>query len=318
MFFGYSYASESYILDDQWNSNCDVTPGNWACDEMEISSDGQFRFPTGIAVDQSGNVYVADSWNDRIQKFTPDGEFITKWGSRGSDDGQFRFPTGIAVDQSGNVYVADFSNDRIQKFTQDGEFIAKWGSRGSDDGQFLRPYYIETDDSSNSVYVADFSNSRIQKFTPDGEFITKWGSRGSDDGQFGMGDGTFFTGPTGIAVDQSGNVYVADFSNDRIQKFTQDGEFITKWGSRGSDDGQFRFPTGIAVDQSGNVYVADSWNDRIQKFTPDGEFITKFDSVELSDGKYTFEEIFDLKISDKRLYVSDSRTDSIEIISFTN
>ncbi|HPN63784.1 MAG TPA: SBBP repeat-containing protein [Candidatus Goldiibacteriota bacterium] len=91
-------------------------------------------------------------------------------------------------------------------------------------------------------------------------FVTKWGSQGSEDGQF--------NNPHGVAVDSAGNVYVADSSNNRIQKFTSSGVFITKWGSYGNADGQFSYPYGVAVDSAGNVYVADSGNNRVQKFAP--------------------------------------------------
>ena len=132
-----------------------------------------FNQPSGIALDSSGNVYVADTWNHRIQKFTSSGQFVTKWGSYGNGDGQFIGPFGIALDSSGNVYVADINNGRIQKFTSDGQFIAKWGSQGSGDGQFDYPSGIAADSSGN-VYVADTQNHRIQKFTSDGQFIAKW------------------------------------------------------------------------------------------------------------------------------------------------
>ena len=88
--------------------------------------------------------------------------------------------------------------------------------------------------------------------------MTKWGSSGSGDGQF--------SSPNGVAVDSSGNVYVADVSNYRIQKFSSSGTFLTKWGSKGSGDGQFHWPDGVAVDSSGNVYVTETHNNRIQKF----------------------------------------------------
>jgi hypothetical protein len=138
-----------------------------------------------MALDGSGNVYVAEALNHRIQKFTSDGQFVTKWGSSGGEDGQFSLPSGIALDSSGNVYVADTGNHRIQKFTSDGRFVTKWGSEGSGDGQFNWPLGIALDGSGN-VYVADTLNDRIQKFTSDGWFVTKWGSQ------------------------ESGNVYVAD------------------------------------------------------------------------------------------------------------
>jgi sugar lactone lactonase YvrE len=202
-------------------------------------------------------------------------QFETTWGSEGSGDGQLYYPEGVALDTSGNVYVADRVNHRIQKFTSDGTFLTTWGSKCDlfngigcvdpdgegplepGDGQFKYPEGVAVDTSGN-VYVADEGNHRIQKFTSDGTFLTKWGSNGSGNGQF--------SGPYGVAVDASGNVYVADIYNYRIQKFTSYGTFLTKWGSLGSGDGQFANPMGVAVDSSGNVYVADTWNHRIQKF----------------------------------------------------
>ncbi|MFF5993843.1 S-layer homology domain-containing protein [Lysinibacillus sp. KU-BSD001] len=242
-----------------------------------LPNNGQFREPYGIAVDAGGNVYIADTNNHRIQKFTSDGTFIKKWGSYGSNDGQFNTPTGIAVDAGGNVYVADYYNDRIQKFTSDGTFLKKWGSYGSNDGQFYQPYGIAVDAGGN-VYVADTHNHRIQKFTSDGIFQEKWGSVGTGEGQFNV--------PVGIVVDAVGNVYVSDFNNHRIQKFTSDGTFQEKWGSVGTNEGQFSNPDGIAVDTVGNVYVVDRWNYRIQKFTSDGTFQEKWGSRGMGNGQF--------------------------------
>ena len=229
-----------------------------------------FNDPRGIAIDSSGYVYVADTLNNRIQKFTPNGQFVSKWGSLGREDGQFNEPYGIAVEKSGYVYVVERGNARIQKFTSNGNFVTKWGSEGSGDGQFNWPYGIAVD-RNDYIYVADTGNARIQKFTSNGQFVTKWGSSGSGDGQFSSP-----YGPAGIAIDSSGHVYVADAGNCRIQKFTSNGNFVTKWGSEGSGDGQFNWPYGIAVDRSGNVYVADAGNCRIQKFTLNGQFIAKW------------------------------------------
>ena len=112
-----------------------------------------FFWPHGIAVDSSGNVYVAETWNCRVQKFTLSGQFVTRWGGEGSGDGQLNYPNGIAADSSGNLYVADTENHRIQKFTSSGQFITKWGSSGSVQGQFNLPIGIAVDSSAN-VYAA--------------------------------------------------------------------------------------------------------------------------------------------------------------------
>jgi sugar lactone lactonase YvrE len=229
------------------------------------SGNGQFEYPTGIATDAAGNVYVADSGNERIQKFTSSGAFIAKWGSSGDGNGQFFYPHSVATDAAGNVFVTDNLNHRVQKFNSSGEFIAKWGGQGDGNGQLANPEGIATDAASN-VYVADSGNHRIQKFTSDGAFIAKWGSFGSGNGEF--------DGLSGMATDAAGNVYATDNRTNRVQKFTSSGAFIAKWGS--FDSGDVLFPDGIATDAAGNVFVTDLSNDRIQKFTSDGAFITKW------------------------------------------
>jgi DNA-binding beta-propeller fold protein YncE/RNA polymerase subunit RPABC4/transcription elongation factor Spt4 len=221
---------------------------------------GNFDYPYGVAVDTSGNVYVADTSNCRIQKFSSSGNFLGAWGSYGSQNGNFSYPYGVAVDSSGNVYVADTDNCRIEKFDRYGTFSGKWGSYGSQNGNFSYPLGVAVDSSGN-VYVADSSNNRIEKFSNLGAFLAKWGSYGSQNGNFSY--------PLGVAVDSSGNVYVVDQSNHRIEKFNSSGTFLTKWGIFGSGDGEFYYPVGVAVDSSGNVYVADMDNHRIEKFSLD-------------------------------------------------
>jgi streptogramin lyase len=241
------------------------------------SGNGQFQSAIGVAVDGSGNVFVSDFTNNRIQKFTDTGTYLTQWGSAGSGDGQFANPYGVAVDGSGNVYVTELTGNRIQKFTDTGTYLTQWGSTGSGDGQFSNPTGIAVDGGGN-VFVADQSNARIQKFTDTGGFLTKWGSAGSGDGQF--------NNVNGIAVDGAGNVFVGEFSGNRVQKFMSDGTFVAKWGSSGSGDGQFNEPVGVAVDGSGNVFVAERNGSRIQKFTNAGAFITKWGSFGSGDGEF--------------------------------
>ncbi len=129
------------------------------------TGNGQFSDPEGIAIDSAGNVYVAEYYNNRIQKFSSDGTFITSWGSEGTGNGQFSSPYDVAIDSAGNVYVADSDNNRIQKFSSDGTFITAWGSEGTGNGQFSDPYGIAIDSAGN-VYVSEEGNDRIQVFAP--------------------------------------------------------------------------------------------------------------------------------------------------------
>lgn len=268
------------------------------------SADGDdLRLPQGIAIDSVGNVLVADTFNNRILKFDPQGELLKKMGSIGKKDGQFDCPTDLAVDRAGNLFVVDSGNYRIQKFDSSWRFVAKWGYSG---GSQRAPHYpcgiaadskgaafaadprkkciLRFDNSLNflgewpgslsgpydlefddkgNLLVLDAEDYKVKKFDAKFTAITEWGSVGSGVGQFRHAEG--------IAVDSEGNVYVADTYNRRIQKFDSSGKFLLMWGSQGSGEGEFKEPTGIAVDSQGNVYVADTGNNRIQKFAPGGE-----------------------------------------------
>ena len=252
------------------------------------TGNGEFDRPSGIAVDSDGNVYVADSGNHRIQKFTGTGQFLHGWGLLGDGEGQFNRPTHIAADSNNDVYVTEqggFSHSfpppppRIQKFTRNGDFIKQWGSLGTDDGQFGETRSI-TVDSHNNILLVDSGNFRIQKFTSDGEFITKWG-------RYQPGDGRHWHlgSPIDIAVDSNDDNYVTDAHlasvqgpNQLVKKFDGARSFIRQWGSRGIGDGEFDTPHGIATFSGNSLLVVDSSNDRIQEFSRDGVFITKWGS----------------------------------------
>lgn len=229
------------------------------------SGDGQFDNPIGVAIDAGGNVYIVDSSNHRIQKFDANGGFITKWGSRGSDYRQFTSPTGLAVDSKGDVYVTDTGNNRVQKFTPNGVFINAWGSEGKGFGQFDAPRGMAID-SNDNVYVVDSWNKRVQKFTSGGQyvtswgdflfpewltvdkdnnvyvedsnqinkfdsngvFLTKWGNSGSGEGQFSY--------PTGLAVNTSGEVFVLDSGNNRIEIFLPVDSSVSPFASNGTTE----------------------------------------------------------------------------------
>jgi len=209
----FAFGSENYSPLEVWGSPCISSVDYTNCSEANI--DSQLRFPTALDIDSLGYVYVADAWNDHIQKLDNSGMLVKKWGSPGTADGQFRFPAGLAVDSQSNVYVADFGNSRVQKFTSDGKFITKWGSRGSGDGEFFLPQGIATD-FQGYVYVADSGNDLIQKFDSSGLFITKVEPYFYSEG----GGNPIFQGPSGVAVNPRNSlVYLSDTWSDSIQIF---------------------------------------------------------------------------------------------------
>ena len=242
------------------------------------SGDGQFKNPHFIAIDSSGNTYVTDSNNGRVEKFDRSGNYVTQWGSFGSGNGQFSEPTGIAVDSSGNVYVVDSNNHRVEKFASSGTYLSQFGSLGSGNGQFEDPIGIAIDSSGN-VYVADDTTNRVQEFTSSGTYLNQFGSPGAGNGQFG--------GATGITIDSSsGNIYVVDYPHHRVEEFTSTGTYVTQWGSVGSGNGQFTYPYGIAVDSSGRIYVTDLGNYRVEVFTNSGTYLTQFGSEGVGNGQF--------------------------------
>jgi sugar lactone lactonase YvrE len=271
---------------------------------------GQFSEPSGIAIDSSGSIYVADTLNHRIQKFDGQGAFLSQWGSGGSGIGHFDSPQGIAVDSSDGIYVVDSSNHRIQKFDRSGNFITAWGFLGSGDGLFNRPIGIAVD-SSDTIYVADSGNDRVQKFDHNGNFISSWGSTGSGTGQFDS--------PQAIAIDlqttEGGHlrdsVYVSD-TNNRIQRFDPNGGFAAVFGSEGRNDGQFADPLGIAINPSSHLVVSDSGNIRIQELYWDGGFITKWGGFGRGEGQ--FDRPSGIAVTPSgTVYVVDSRNNRIQV-----
>ena len=245
------------------------------------TDDGQFFWPSSIAVDKDQNVYVADEHAQRISIFTKDGEFIGKWGTLGDGDGQFNCPSNIAFDSEDNLFLADSLNNRIQKFTKDGRFLDKWGHFGSGAGELNMPWGITIDHEDN-IYVADWRNDRIQKFTPDGQPLMHFGSSGEGNGKFNR--------PTGVAVDHDGDIYVTDWGNNLLQIFDPDGAFInqttgdgtlSKWGKEKLDANKemyserdvahrlereklFWAPIDVVVDEDNRIFVVDCCRNRIQ------------------------------------------------------
>jgi DNA-binding beta-propeller fold protein YncE len=272
---------------------------------------GKLSWPSDVAVDQEGNVYVADTDNNRIQVFSSNGTFISGWGKYGGANGTLRSPEGIAIDPlSGNVYVADTDNNRIQVFSSNGTFISGWGRYDPRalNGSFDHPKGVAVDQEGN-VYVADTAHHRIQVFSSNGTFISGWG-------KYGGANGTLRS-PEGIAIDPlSGNVYVADTDNNRIQVFSSNGTFMSKWGTHSPRalNGSFSSPSDVTVDQEGNVYVADAGNNRIQVFSSNGTFMSKWGTYGRAREHLMSPEGIAIDPLSGNVYVADAANSRISVI----
>ncbi|HJW19068.1 MAG TPA: 6-bladed beta-propeller, partial [Candidatus Nitrosotalea sp.] len=253
MFTDYSWATSTPSFSVQWGT-------------YGLQNTGQFAFPQGVSIDSSGNVYVTDLGNRRVEKFDNNGNFLSTFGTKGSGDGQFNAPVGIAVN-NGSIYVLDNARNDIQKFDMTGKFVTKWGGQGSNPGQFLLPQGVAVDPSGD-VYVVDTGNSRVEKFDSNGTYLQSIGQSGLEDGQF--------LSPRAVAADSQGSIYVADSGGNKIEKFTEDGVFLQSFSS--STGANLQTPLGMSIDKSGNIYVADSGNNRIVELDTNGHTVTSWGS----------------------------------------
>ena len=231
---------------------------------------GTFNEPWGVAVGPDGSVYVTDTWNHRVQKFTAEGEPVTTWGQYGqpfpedpASKSYFWGPRGIAVDSQGHVFIADTGNKRIAVFDEEGNFLTEFGTAGLDPGQFDEPVGVAAAEDG-TVYVTDTWNQRVQSFTPneDGSQyfplqqwdVNAWFGQSLENKPF-------------IAVGPDKHVFITDPEGYRVIEFTENGEFVRTWGDFGNGPDQIGLAAGVAVDPEGFVWVTDAGNNRILRYT---------------------------------------------------
>jgi uncharacterized protein (TIGR03663 family) len=254
------------VLLRQWGSQCNLATEQ-GCADLDgdgpmVYGDGQFQEPWGIAVAEDGRVYVADTWNHRVQVFDSNGTFLNKWGAYGqtSDESWLLYgPRDIAVDGQGRVFVTDTGNKRIMVYDRDGNYLAQWGSEGITPGSFSEPVGIDVDAEGN-IYVADTWNQRIQVFGSDFAYLYEW----PVDAWYGQS----VVNKPYLAVDDAGRVYVTDPEGYLVIVFDREGELLATFGRYGFDEGSVTLPTGVDVDAEGYIYVTDTDGQRILKFEP--------------------------------------------------
>jgi predicted membrane-bound mannosyltransferase/DNA-binding beta-propeller fold protein YncE len=239
-----------------WGSFADISKG--------AAPGGTFNEPWDVAVAPDGSVFVADTWNNRIQKFSADGKFLKMWGVFGQAETPDAFwgPRGLAV-SADRLFVTDTGNKRVVVFDLDGNPITAFGENGSDPGQLNEPVGVAVD-AAGKVYVADTWNQRIQAFAPssDGKtytYLLQWDISGWV--------GQSLDNKPYLAVDQQGNVFATDPEGNRVLEFDNQGKFIRAWGDIGSDAKSFNLAGAVAIDAQGNVWVTDANNNRIMRFT---------------------------------------------------
>ncbi|MDL0432769.1 NHL repeat-containing protein [Marinobacter sp. TBZ242] len=226
---------------------------------------GELGRPMNLTIHDE-KLYVPEYMNDRIQVFSLAGKSLALIGGPGEEPGQFNAPGGVALADDGDLFVADFYNHRVQHLRADGAFVKQWGTTGETGkgaGEFTYPTDV-TFAGDGTLYVADGYGNRVQAFDAGGDFLHKWG------GPFALGlYGPFkgwLTTATSVAVGPEGNVFVADFYNDRIQKFAADGGYLTAFGSKPENPGHTAMA--VAIGSDGTVWSVNFADNRVEKWQP--------------------------------------------------
>jgi RHS repeat-associated protein len=272
----------------------------------EGTGNGQFEQPGGIAIDSSGNLWVLDTGNDRVEEFNSKGEYQKQFGFKGTGNGQFEKPSGLAIDSHGNIWVADSGNYRVQEFNSKGEYQQQFGFKGTGNGQFAAlPEGIAIDAHGNVWVSESGGKSRVEVFNEKGEYQKTVGSLGEEPGQF--------EDPEGIAISKS-NVWIVNVEHAKVEEYNEKGEYVKQFGVEGVEHGGLGEPFGITVESKGNILVTEGeeGGDRVQAFNEKGEYIAEF-GFEKGEGELDLGTVSGVAAdSEGHVWVTNTKHNDIE------
>ena len=265
-----------------------------------VNNDSNMGRPWGIAFGKNGMWAVADCTNSCVYIFNGEDQLVRKFGSCGSGNGQFICLAGVAFDNDDHLYIADCGNHRAQKFTIDGKYLLQFGGEGSENGKLKYPRGLAV--HNHKVYVTDCDNQRISVFQTDGKF------------HHTIGSGQLDT-PYDVTVNGNNQLLVADYGHHCIYTFSLDGDYVGRFGTRGTGRGQLDRPRGVAVDLYGFILVADTYNHRVSIFDQNNYFVHCFGSQGSAIGQFQFP--FGIAASaNGSFYVSDNDNKRIQVFSY--
>jgi DNA-binding beta-propeller fold protein YncE len=263
------------------------------------------RKPYGITTDSWGRIYVADTQLKVVFMIDPEAKAVERWG--GTSQAPMALPAGVAVDAENRLFVSDAQLCAITCFSPTGDVVARFGMK-----ELGRPGGIAVDRRRNRLFVADAKENRIAVFDTRKLKLLGYLGRTSTSKKPEPG---VFSGPTNVAVDLSGNIYVADTLNCRVQVLDPAGKFLHEFGKRGSSPGEFIRPKGIAVDSEGHVYVADAEFNNFQIFTKEGQPLLAVGSLGVDAGEFGL--IAGLHIDERdRIYTTEMYVGRIQVFQY--